>query len=618
MFNNRASAEKYLTTCYWYVPDYASQTNHPGLAAGNETWYYTSHDGSFSNRWVYFIALGFQTSQSPLANYWDGENGGKNLFQGIRDCNIFIEYVSQPGRISGLTEAERVRWLAEAKVLKAFFHYYLFQLYGPIPVTDTNLPIDATPEEVKVERKKVDDVVNYIAGLIDENYKSLPVSIAKEATETGRLTQAAALGIKAKTLLLAASPLFNGNTDFANFRDRNNEPFINQTVSVQKWKDAADAALAAIESAHQGERELFDFSKEWNIPLPDDLLYGMNVRGAVTSRENKERIWGVGQGSSHDLQSRSQARLWPGMSGAADNILFGTSQCVYAPTLATAERFYSKNGVPIEEDKDWNDNGWYNNRYKTQQITSADRYNMREGQRTAVLNFNREARFYGTLGFDNGTWYGAAWKNPDDFNQQNYIRAKRGEFSGITTTGYYSITGYFAKKVCHVENETTASSWIVKTYSMPIIRLADLYLMYAEALNEATEGTAVHPDVYHYIDLVREHVGLKGVVESWRDYSLNPDKPSTPSGMREIIRRERTIEFALEGQHYFDIRRWKLAAREFAKPVQGWNVQGENEEDYYQIKTIYTPKIYMNKQYFWPIKEQDILINPKLIQSYGW
>jgi hypothetical protein len=619
-FNNRASAERYLITCYSYIPEYDNQTSYPGLTAGNETWYFTAHDNrTFSNRWAYYIALGFQNRQDPLTNYWDGGNGGQSLFQAIRDCNTFIEFVGSDMRVAGLSSAERMRWLAEVNVLKAYYHYFLFQLYGPIPIVDTNQPIDASPEEVWIVRRKVDDVVDYIVRLIDDNYLQLPPAILKEATELGRLTQAAALSIKAKSLLLAASPLFNGNEDYANFKDHDGLPFINQTSQIEKWKAAADAALAAIESAEANGHDLYDFSKGWNVPLPDELLLGLHVRGSVTMRENVERVWGIGPQASTNLQTLAQARLWPGMSTAADNILFGGSQSVWSATLSTAERFYSKNGVPIEEDKEWRDNDWYKNRYKTRQITNSDdRYNLREGRTTALLNFNREPRFYGSLAFDGSTWYGAGWKIPDDFNQQNWIRAMRGEFAGIVSTGYYNITGYFAKKVCHVENETSSSTWHVESYQFPIIRLADLYLMYAEALNEATESNTVNPDVYKYIDKVRARYKLPGVMAAWQASSVYPNKPNTPAGMQEIIRRERLIELALEGQHYFDIRRWKLATKEFGKLVQGWNVQGETPDEYYQVKTLYTPKIYQNKQYLWPIKESDLLVNPKLIQTYGW
>lgn len=615
-FNNKASAEKYLVTCYSYVPLYGGQYENPGLASGTETWYYSAHDatGNWSNRWTHFIARGFQNTQSPLASYWDGENGGKPLFRALRDCNIFLEYVSDRNRVSGLTEKERLRWLAEVKTLKAFYHYYLLQLYGPIPIIDENISVTASPEEVRVRREKVDVVVDYIVSLIDEAVEDLPARILLNIVEDGRLTQAAALSIKAKTLLLAASPLFNGNTAYANFLDHHKEPFINQVPDRNKWQLAADAAKEAIDNAELNGAKLYDIRTDISTELPDDLLYGLHVRGAVTQRFNSELIWSVGTQNTGDLQRHAMARLTPVMNDAPENNLYGTAKSIYAPTLATIERFYSENGVPIEEDKDWVNNGWYNDRYNTQSITGDDKYNMKEGERTAVLHFHREPRFYGSIGFDRGTWFGSGWTLPD--NEPNYIKGKNGELAGIRKTGVRTITGYYAKKISHLENIVSKDKAHIEEYPFPIIRLADLYLMYAEALNEAKD--VVDADVYEYVDLVRTRSGIPSVKEAWSKHSLNPSKPSTPQGMREIIRRERNIELSLEGQYYFDVRRWKTASQELSKPVMGWNIDGEDESTYYQITTIYIPPLFTNKQYLWPLKEESIIKNTNLIQTYGW
>ena len=617
-FNNRASAERYLTTCYSYVPYYGSQYANPGLTAGNEIWYYSMDDNVYiQNKWAFGIANGLQNIVTPLANFWDGQEYGIALFQGIRDCNIFIEYVSDRNKVAGLYETERLRWLAEAKVLKAFFHYYLFQLYGPIPIIDEMLPIDASFEQVRVSREKVDKVVDYIAKTIDDCYKDLPPVIQMEATELGRLTQAAALGIKAKTLVLAASPLFNGNADYAHFLDHDGEPFINKEASLEKWTRAAQACLDAIQSAEvDGARTLYDFSSDASYTMPDELLYGMNTRQAVTERFNKELVWSVGKQSTFDLQVNAMPLITPGSDHIDANNANGYCKALYAPTLSVAERFYSSNGVPIEEDKEWNANDYYNRRYRTQSTNGYNAYLLKENYETAILHFNREPRFYGSLGFDGSTWYGNGWKNPEDAATRNYVEGKKNQISGQQKMGLYSITGYYAKKLIYYDN-IYGSSVSVKEYPFPIIRLADLYLMYAEALNEANIDGSVPQDVYTYIDKIRSRSGLDGVKESWQAHSLYPTKPQTALGMREIIRRERSIELALEGQHYFDVRRWKEAMKEFNKPVRGWSVDQETVEGYYNLKNIYNQR-FNQRDYLWPIKEYNLIINPNLIQTKGW
>jgi hypothetical protein len=66
------------------------------------------------------------------------------------------------------------------------------------------------------------------------------------------------------------------------------------------------------------------------------------------------------------------------------------------------------------------------------------------------------------------------------------------------------------------------------------------------------------------------------------------------------------------------LRRWKTAKSELSKPVRGWNVQGATEEDYYNVTVLYYPKAFTNKDYLWPIKENDLQIDDKLVQTYGW
>jgi len=367
--------------------------------------------------------------------------------------------------------------------------------------------------------------------------------------------------------------------------------------------------------------------------LPEEIFYSMNIRQTVTERFNSELIWSVGKQGTNELQNLSMACIVPSLQQGSGNgqvtgsILQSRAAGVYAPTLETAEQFYSKNGVPIDEDKEWLTSGNYDNRYTTRQVTSADKYNMRTGWTTAVLHFNREPRFYGSLGFDGSTWYG---NGRTDVNDLNYVDGKYGRNSGNKWGFNYSITGYFAKKVVYYQNAITQSSQVVYEYPFPIIRLGDLYLMYAESLNEATEGdNNVPEEVYTYLRKVRERSGLKkgvlGQTEdigdvrvAWEKYSNDPTKPKTKDGMRSIIKQERKIELALEGHQYNDLRRWKDASKELSKSIKGWNVQGEIEEDFYKVTTLFVPRAFTTKDYLWPIKKQDLQVDDKLIQTYGW
>ncbi|WP_158648500.1 RagB/SusD family nutrient uptake outer membrane protein, partial [Candidatus Symbiothrix dinenymphae] len=124
--------------------------------------------------------------------------------------------------------------------------------------------------------------------------------------------------------------------------------------------------------------------------------------------------------------------------------------------------------------------------------------------------------------------------------------------------------------------ESTAGNFqrIVRT-PFPIIRLADLYLMQAEALNEYG-GPTPSQEVYDAINLVRRRAGIPDVEASWGNpaWARTLNKHRTQEGMREIILQERSIELAFEGQHFWTMHRHKKAHTEFTKDVMGWNYQG--------------------------------------------
>ena len=87
--------------------------------------------------------------------------------------------------------------------------------------------------------------------------------------------------------------------------------------------------------------------------------------------------------------------------------------------------------------------------------------------------------------------------------------------------------------------------------------------------------------------------------------------------MREIIRRERKIELAFEGQYHWDVRRWKTAMSELNRPVQGWTVTETDVNAYYQVFNLYSQRFSL-RNYFMPIPESDIIKNPQLIQNPGY
>ncbi|MDC1492067.1 RagB/SusD family nutrient uptake outer membrane protein [Flavobacteriaceae bacterium] len=614
-FNNRATALNFLATCYTYIPEHANVVQNFSMLAGDEVWYYAENDFYMNNETSFRLAKGMQNVSNPYLNYWEGGRGAPHsLFNALRDCNIFLDNLVT---VPGLEEQERLRWLDEVKVLKAFYHFWLMQMYGPIPIVKNNISVGASAEETNVFRDPVDDVVDYLVELLDEVIEgdNLPGVINYIYTEQGRVTMPVAKALKAKILVLNASPIFNGNTDFNSLVDSQGNSLVNQTYDPQKWVLAKDALYDAIESAESNGHQLYEFTQQIPIngELSEEVIEELSQRAAITEPFNSEIIWAYGAEWTGDLQMWCQPR-WT----ADHSALFGFTKKSHAPTLNMVETFYSKNGVPINEDITWN----YSNRYDVVSTPLLDdndenyhEFYIEDNYSTAKLHTYREPRFYSTIGFDGGKWFSLETTN---INNIPYLDAKAGALSGKQGFEIYSITGYFAKKLVHYENVISQEGSTIKGYSFPIIRLSDLYLMYSEALNEVKESP--DSEVYEYIQKVRNKAGLDNggdLVNTWQLYSSSPSKPTTKDGMRDIIHQERMIELALEGHRYWDLRRWKLADEYFSQPIRGWNIFRPDVEGFYEVENIYY-RNYLIKDYLWPISQNELLRNPNLVQNPGW
>lgn len=591
-FSDKYNAEKYLFTCYSYLPDFAEPNDNPALAGGDDIWYSEFHKNSNSVQ----LAKGYQNITNPFFDKWRG-----GLFVGIRDCNTFLEKI---GSVRDLQEYEKKQWIAEVNFLKAYYHYYLLRMYGPIPIMDESVPVSSSTSAIKVSREPVDSCFAYVVRLLDQSIVDLPEVLANPFTSLGRITKPIAMAIKAEVLMTAASPLFNGNQVHSTLTNKDGQVLFNPVFDAKKWEKAAVACKEAIDIAEMNKVSLYQKSDYKNgFPMNDTTKHIAALRSVVTERWNKELIWGSTQSNSFWIQNNSSPRWYA--------YLGNPSGSNHSPTLKVAEEFYSKNGVPINEDKTWE----FENRYKLRTATDKEWIFVEPGEETAGLNYDRELRYYADISFDRGAWFGnGSPQTPAE--KPWYIRNRKGDFASIFEINQFSITGMYPKKLVNLNNEVRdGQSYYAEIYAFPVIRLADLYLYYAEALNE----TKASPDamVYDYVDKIRERAGLKGVVESWNAYSNLPSKPSTKNGMRDIIQRERLIELAFEGHRFWDLRRWMLAKKYENSPVQGWNVQKIDPREYYHVTTLYNQS-FTERDYFWPIAEDETVKNPNLVQNIGW
>ena len=598
LFERKEVAYTALATCYAYLPkndgvytSFMTMSDEITTPIAKET------DGVR-------IMKGQQSASNPKFGLWSGWSDQGSLWEGIRHCNILIENIHN---VVDMTEEEMNSWAAEAKFLKAYYHFLLFTYYGPIPIVDENLPISSSDNEVRVKRSTVDESVAYIVQTIDDAILDLPVR-ELSSNDLGRIDQVIAKSIKSRVLLYAASPLFNGNSEmYSGFVNEDGEHYFNQTYDQTKWDLAKEASLDAINAALENGVGLYEFSStppnyEDEYEESEFLRTLYDLKYTIVDKWNSELIWGNSNPVRDNDWWQMQAACM--MKNPSASSVEAAWQWI-APTLRIAELFYTENGLPIDQDLTYD----FQNRFNTATVSASQNYQAQYGTTTAKLNLNREPRFYSSLGFDRGynRTRGNLWQ----------LRMKKGESHGrIANSDDYLITGYALKKLVHPDSEGDGYNKIV-TYAWPMIRLSELYLNYAEAINESA---GPNQEAYDALNAVRERAGISNVEDAWGNASITAtlNKHTTQDGFREIIRQERLIELSFEGNRYNDIRRWKQAEQYFNSPVFGWSVDETSVGGYYNITQVGTRSFNSPRDYFHPISINEITINPNLTQNLGW
>lgn len=608
IYENKDKAYGALAGCYSFLPNPSYDRRTLALAGGEYTTIYTSkylNDTEFAQGEK--IILGQNSKTTPFFDYWSTWHANyRPLYQGIRYCNIFLENIRS---VPDLSDVDKDDWEAQVLVLKAYYHFYLTMLYGPIVIADKNFEASDSPELIRQERQPADRCFEYAVELLDKAIPKLPGY--RPTVFKGQIDRTVALALKAKVLLFAASPLFNGSADFySTFKNKAGENMINTTYDKEKWKKAYDAAKEALDYAtNEGQRELYyykdsqPFAYDRNIWNTSEIIKPVyNNRLSIVEPWTSEVVWAysaIGKGST--LQEACQMRD----SENGNNGDFAWN--FLGANYSMLEFFYTRNGVPIEEDRNFDYYG------RSGLVTVPDDYYhlgfMQPGRKTIKLNLNREPRFYAWLAFDSSVWR--------DYDRLNYMQMLRGEKHG-TQTSTSPDNQYFAgialKKWVHPESK---NNMLMTYYPAPIIRTAELYLMYAEASNEYFGPTN---DAYEKLNAVRARAGLKNVEDVYNDPSIvyQTGKHLTKEGLRDIIRRERMIELSFEDQRYHDLRRWKLAEQYFVGPISGFTVSSSTPEEYYQLRTLATMKFVSPRDYLFPISVDELNTNPNLVQNPGW
>ncbi len=590
-FQNESFAKSYLYMCYGAMPRRNDMENSP-------VWL---NSGIEYLGWTKGYANTDYSPSSPLnTNIW------APLWNGIRYCYQFLKVVD---KTPGITSESLKYFKAEATFLIAYYHFVSLQYYGPTciirDVYDPTIDLSELPE-----RSSYDEVVAFINEKLEE---ALP-NLADKWTgaDYGRATKAAVWAIRSRMYLFAASPLFNGNTMYADLTSKlNGRHLISQTYDPDKWKTAAEISKKALEETRKLGHDLYsdEEAEEPSATKPGPIDKAQRrVRYCFMDDRNQCEVLLAETRSDdiYDIQNRSLPRWSVKPLSAITNSI--------ALPLQMVEEFYTKNGLPMEFDKEFD----YSNRHLVVDMPvnyDNNNYSTKSNGKTMKMHLNREPRFYAWVGFHNGFCEAAKYDNKvvstDNTKKVIVLKMKSNDPHGKgLRTGHYSYTGYLSKKYVHPANEGKNVR-----YPFPVFRMAELYLNYAEALIEmgGDENLKLAKD---HIDFVRLRAGIPTVDDAWNKYSTRPGYQNTQEGLRYIVRRERMIEFHLEGNRFWDSRRWITQVKaDYKTPRLVLNIEGKTEADFFQIKESGLFLSFNDAQYLMPIPIGEINKLSQIVQN---
>ncbi|WP_125039695.1 RagB/SusD family nutrient uptake outer membrane protein [Bacteroides faecalis] len=616
VFQKKGLTEQFLYNVYSYLP------------APGQTW---DGDNSKSIPWILCADEAFNVEPNGVNNFCNNIFTANNeefmkwkrYYEGIRNASIFIKRAPECKELNTIQLRE---YIGEAQFLKAYFYFELMKQYGPVClVPEDGFTLEQPIEEILITRNSWDECVDYVNNLLQEAAQKLPDE--RPSSDFGKPTSGAALAARSRLLLYSASPLFNGNTSYADFKDKKTGiNYINQIKDESKW---AIAVLAAKEVINKGKYKLMNVPKDEKTPeLPKNVIsdpdfynqypngaagidhylsYANMFNGAVSGSKNTEIIFAM-----------------PGIGidqYCAPNKMRGYSS--YNVTQKLVDAYYMINGKTIEEGG--SDPDYPYTTEKSSSSTNFSGYILPSGVYGWYLN--REMRFYATIGFNRSYYIGSssprsAYKNFEaEFHSGgNCTDAVSGTW--MTDRFRYCMTGYLCRKFQHSEDVFGGSYYgSVKPKVWIDYRLAEIYLNYVEALNELTGSHTIGEqtvsrdpsEIKKYFNMIRYRAGLPGITLSDAD---NVEK------VRQLIRKERQIELAWEGHRYFDVRRWKIAIEEENDNVTGMAVNKKEDDGFYrvvQVKEVaYAYKRFSSRKNFWPIPQTEITKNTNIIQNPGW
>lgn len=629
---DEAATLNFLFTCYGYVP----RINPFDFKAFEQ-----SADEIVSPKmWdAYQQQMSWGTISASYYNSWGGDdiNIWTPSYNWLGYVHHFLSLIDelQP---NGVTEDDKTQYKAECYFLEAYYQFRVLQAFGPTPLIKGKVDPNITNDQIP-GRSHFDYCVDYIVGKLDAAASVLPATRATE--DLGRATSTISLCLKARVLLYAASPLWNGSFPKPNWQNENYETpgygkeLVSQNEDPKKWDRALTACQEALAAAKAAGYDLFDIETAnkkaerdgLELPFvpgkeedtPENKEFKERVRMfqyLVTANEgdnNKELIWG--QRIESDVNNGGEAtdsRLPNRVVKKSDGSWTG-GWAGMAPTLYTVQHFYTENGKLPKQDKDfYGEAEWYTRFYEGASSPGLatgglDSENVKND--IIKLNAKRESRFYAWIAFD-GCEYAKKINNGNPL----WINFKNTNTNGWRSSDSRNIagTGYLSRKFIDPNIRFSANGSRSHTPSRrPFIRMAELYLNLAECYAALGNET----DALTNLNVIRKRAGINDLTTTdLSDMSL-----------MEWVRNERFVELFEEGHRYYDLRRWAIAP-EMLKAGIRYSLNGlalnPSFEEFNTPTLIDQPFKWDDRLYLLPVWSRsgmdELYSNPQMVQAPGY
>lgn len=467
-----------------------------------------------------------------------------SAYQFLADINLGLENLHL---CKNLAESKMNQYNGEMKFLRAFIHFELVKRYGGIPLATKSFSLDS----LKIARNTFEECINYILADCENAFATLP---EPNNVVFGRASKGAALALKSRVLLYAASPLYNGS----GFRNDNNPLVCYGNEDPKRWEKAAEAAHQVI------TLNFYSIFKPTNI----------------TDTDNDSQVLTRGEDNYRKLF----------------NTIVGNKELILSRTAALNNTI-EKDNAPV---------GYTNGLGRTspsQQMVDA--YGMVNGKTIADLLYNanqpyqkRDPRFEASIFYNGKTWSGRA------------VETFQGGRDMQGTV--YSRTGYYLSKFS-VANVVISGTQTNALHCFPIFRYAEVLLNYAEAMNNAY-GPDEDPKGYG----LTARGALKLIRGRVLRPSHTDVEAATQAEMAEAIKRERRVELAFEEHRYFDLKRWKEAEDILSKEIKGVIIQKEDTGFTYDYSYTVETRQFPDRLNFYPIPNSEMSRNSALVNNPGW